>query len=85
MSAIGSSSCCGGLWRTFECREAVAQEPNHTDGKIKAPTFGRAHVVGWIEDFRRIADTAPAGASAAIVNDFNAPSAVAVPDERVRP
>ena len=43
----------------------------------KSAAFGRAHVVGWIGDFRHLA-TRPAGAFARNTNDFNAPSAISV-------
>ena len=57
------------LWVNGECRGTRA-----TDGKIKAPTCGRAHVVGWIEVFGTSARQPPAGALPQMLNDFNVPA-----------
>ena len=43
----------------------------------KSAASGRAHVVGWIGDFRRLA-IRPAGVFAQNANDFNVPSAISL-------
>ena len=68
-----ASSRSGGPWRGFGVSDWGCGGTRPTDGKIKAPTFGRAHVVGWVEIIRHFEQHGPAGACAEISNEFQCP------------
>ena len=57
-----ASSQLVGDHRMFGGKASGARGTRAMDGKVKAPTSGRAHVVGWVEYFWRCRATGPAGA-----------------------
>ena len=80
-----ASSACRAASACAERGSGEQGDLQSTDGKIKAPTVGRAHVVGGVEVLRQSYECQRAGALPTNTNDFNGASAIAPLNAVLRP